>query len=75
MPAARHRPGRVPGIDRVRLAAPAAAVGRADRVRDTGGERLFRYRPGPGPGPDHGNYLLCTECGLSRPVDSGPVED
>ncbi len=46
-------------------------AGRADLVRDTNGERLFRYRPGP----DHRHYLICTECGLSRPVDSGPVED
>ncbi|MEU4932436.1 Fur family transcriptional regulator [Streptomyces yokosukanensis] len=48
-----------------------ADAGRADMVRDTSGERIFRYRPGP----DHRHYLLCTECGLSRPVDSGPVED
>lgn len=48
-----------------------ASVGRADMVRDTSGERLFRYRPGP----EHRHYLICTECGLSRPVDSGPVED
>ncbi|MYT30406.1 MULTISPECIES: Fur family transcriptional regulator [unclassified Streptomyces] len=47
-----------------------AGAGRADVVRDTNGERLFRYRPGP----DHRHYLLCTECGLSQPVDSGPVE-
>ncbi|MER6223427.1 Fur family transcriptional regulator [Streptomyces sp900105755] len=47
-----------------------AEAGRADMVRDTNGERLFRYRPGP----DHRHYLICTECGLSRPVDSGPVE-
>ncbi|MFJ8361880.1 Fur family transcriptional regulator [Streptomyces sp. NPDC093984] len=48
-----------------------ADAGRADLVRDAGGERLFRYRPGP----DHRHYLICTECGLSRPVDSGPIED
>lgn len=48
-----------------------AGAGRADLVRDTGGERLFRYRPGP----DHRHYLICTECGLSRPVDSDPIED
>ncbi|WP_116209978.1 Fur family transcriptional regulator [Streptomyces olivoreticuli] len=47
-----------------------AAADRADVVRDTNGERLFRYRPGP----DHRHYLICTECGLSLPVDSGPVE-
>jgi Fur family ferric uptake transcriptional regulator len=48
-----------------------ADADRADVVRDTNGERLFRYRPGP----EHRHYLICTECGLSRPVDSGPVED
>jgi len=48
-----------------------ASVGRADMVRDTSGERLFRYRPGP----EHRHYLICTECGLSQPVNSGPVED
>ncbi|WP_052229712.1 Fur family transcriptional regulator [Streptomyces sp. CT34] len=48
-----------------------ANAGRADMVRDTNGERLFRYRPGT----DHRHYLICTECGLSRPVDSDPVED
>ncbi|GHE15075.1 Fur family transcriptional regulator [Streptomyces alanosinicus] len=48
-----------------------ADAGRADLVRDPGGERLFRYRPGP----DHRHYLICTECGLNRPVDSGPIED
>lgn len=48
-----------------------AAVGRADMVRDAAGERLFCYRPGS----DHRHYLICTECGLSRPVASGPVED
>ncbi len=48
-----------------------AEAGRADVVRDSNGERLFRYRPGP----DHRHYLICTECGLSMPVESGPVED
>ncbi|MGK4584873.1 Fur family transcriptional regulator [Kitasatospora sp. HPMI-4] len=47
-----------------------AAVGRADVVRDSNGERLFRYRPGT----DHRHYLICRECGLSRPVDAAPVE-
>ncbi|MER7989728.1 Fur family transcriptional regulator [Streptomyces noursei] len=47
-----------------------ADAGRADVVRDTHGERLFRYRPGP----DHRHYLLCTACGLSQPVDAEPVE-
>ncbi len=53
-----------------RTLAALAEAGRADVVRDTKGERLFRYRPGP----DHRHYLLCTECGLSLPVESGPVE-
>ena len=48
-----------------------AVAGRADLIRDAGGERRFRYRPGPA----HRHYLICTECGLSRPVDSGPIED
>ncbi|MFH8385685.1 Fur family transcriptional regulator [Kitasatospora sp. NPDC018058] len=47
-----------------------AAVGRADVVRDTNGERLFRYRPGT----DHRHYLICRRCGLSQPVDSTVVE-
>ncbi|MFF4156710.1 Fur family transcriptional regulator [Streptomyces sp. NPDC001678] len=47
-----------------------AEAGRADIFRDTNGERLFRHRPGP----DHRHYLICTECGLSLPVESGPVE-
>ncbi|MDH6574478.1 transcriptional repressor [Kitasatospora sp. MAP5-34] len=51
------------------LTALAAAV-RADVVRDVNGERLFRYRPDT----DHRHYLICRRCGLSVPVDSGPVE-
>ncbi|MEU4115709.1 Fur family transcriptional regulator [Kitasatospora sp. NPDC028055] len=47
-----------------------AEVGRADVVRDTNGERLFRYRPGA----DHRHYLICRACGLSSPVDSAAVE-
>ncbi|KJS61484.1 Fur family transcriptional regulator [Streptomyces rubellomurinus] len=47
-----------------------AAVGRADVVRDANGERLFRYRPDD----DHRHYLLCRACGISIPVDAGPVE-
>jgi Fur family ferric uptake transcriptional regulator len=54
-----------------RTLAGLAEAGRADMVRDTNGERLFRHRPGP----EHRHYLICTECGLSRPVDSGPVEE
>jgi Fur family ferric uptake transcriptional regulator len=48
-----------------------AEAGRADVVRDSNGERLFRYRPGAG----HRHYLRCCVCGLSIAVDSGPVED
>ncbi|MET8623806.1 Fur family transcriptional regulator [Kitasatospora sp. NPDC004669] len=47
-----------------------AAAGRADVVRDANGERLFRYRPDD----DHRHYLLCRQCGISIPVDAGPVE-
>ncbi|MFF2076160.1 Fur family transcriptional regulator [Kitasatospora sp. NPDC058162] len=47
-----------------------AAVGRADVVRDTNGEKLFRYRPGP----DHRHYLICRQCGASQPVDATAVE-
>ncbi|WP_308191896.1 Fur family transcriptional regulator [Kitasatospora humi] len=45
-------------------------AGRADVVRDANGERLFRYRPDD----DHRHYLLCRQCGISIPVDAGPVE-
>ncbi len=48
-----------------------AGAGRADVVRDSNGERLFRYRPDAG----HRHYLRCSVCGLSVAVDSGPVED
>lgn len=47
-----------------------AGAGRADVVRDVNGERLFRHRAGP----VHHHYLICTECGLSLPVPSEPVE-
>jgi Fur family ferric uptake transcriptional regulator len=47
-----------------------AEAGRADMVRDPGGERLFRYRPGA----NHQHYLICRRCGLSLPVDSAVVE-
>ncbi|MEV5507692.1 transcriptional repressor [Streptomyces orinoci] len=47
-----------------------AEAGRADVFRDTSGERLFRHCPGP----DHRHYPICTERGLSLPVESGPVE-
>jgi Fur family transcriptional regulator, ferric uptake regulator len=47
-----------------------ADAGRADVVREPGGERLFRYRPSR----EHRHYLLCRCCGQGRPVDAGPVE-
>lgn len=47
-----------------------AEAGRADVVRDTNGERLFRYRADG----DHRHYLICRQCGLSLPVDSTVVE-
>ncbi|REK86916.1 transcriptional repressor [Streptomyces inhibens] len=47
-----------------------AEAGRADVVRDMHGERLFRYRPGS----DHRHYLICTECGVSLPLDAVAVE-
>jgi Fur family ferric uptake transcriptional regulator len=47
-----------------------AEAGRADVVRDPGGERLFRYRPSP----QHRHYLLCRVCGTGLPVDSALVE-
>jgi Fur family ferric uptake transcriptional regulator len=48
-----------------------ADAGRADVVRDQGGERLFRHRPSD----EHRHYLLCRSCGQGIPVDAGPVED
>lgn len=47
-----------------------ADAGRADTVRDPGGERLFRYRPSE----EHRHYLLCRHCGLGLPVDASPIE-
>lgn len=53
-----------------RTLAALVEAGRADVVRDRGGERLFRHRPFP----EHQHYLLCRACGLSTPVDSEAVE-
>ncbi|MGW3288668.1 Fur family transcriptional regulator [Streptomyces sp. NPDC001002] len=53
-----------------RTLAALVDAGRADVVRDRGGERLFRHRPFPG----HQHYLLCRVCGLSVLVDSAAVE-
>ncbi|GAB2720122.1 Fur family transcriptional regulator [Kitasatospora kifunensis] len=47
-----------------------AAAGLADVVRDVNGEKLFCYRPDE----DHRHYLICRRCGISVPVDAGPVE-
>ncbi|MEW2517064.1 Fur family transcriptional regulator [Actinacidiphila alni] len=47
-----------------------ADAGRADVVREPGGERLFRYRPSQ----EHRHYLLCRICGLGMPVDAEAVE-
>jgi Fur family ferric uptake transcriptional regulator len=47
-----------------------ADAGRADVVRDPGGERLFRYRPSE----QHQHYLLCRACGLGLPVDATLIE-
>ncbi|WP_328930859.1 MULTISPECIES: Fur family transcriptional regulator [unclassified Streptomyces] len=53
-----------------RTLAALVDAGRADVVRDRGGERLFRHRPFP----VHRHYLLCRACGLSIPVESAAVE-
>ncbi|MFF7079755.1 Fur family transcriptional regulator [Streptomyces lavendulae] len=53
-----------------RTLAALAAAGRADTVRDTNGERLFRYRPDA----DHLHHLICRQCGIGVPVDSDLVE-
>ncbi|WP_442817807.1 Fur family transcriptional regulator [Streptomyces sp. NBC_01591] len=59
--AADGSPADLPTVHRTLTA--VADAGRADLVRDTNGERLFRYRADP----DHRHYLICTECGLSGP--------
>jgi Fur family ferric uptake transcriptional regulator len=53
-----------------RTLAALAAAGRADTVRDPGGERLFRYRPSA----EHRHYLLCRACGLGVPLDAAAIE-
>ncbi|MGV9564120.1 Fur family transcriptional regulator [Streptomyces sp. NPDC003480] len=45
--------------------------GRVDVVRDAAGGRLYRMRPDDG----HRHYLMCRDCGRSRPVDSEVVEE
>jgi Fur family ferric uptake transcriptional regulator len=44
--------------------------GSVDVVRDAAGGRLYRLRPADG----HRHYLICRDCGRSRPVDSEVVE-
>ncbi|GHE15103.1 Fur family transcriptional regulator [Streptomyces alanosinicus] len=47
------------------------ADGSVDVVRDDTGGRLYRLRPADG----HRHYLMCRDCGRSRPVDSEAVEE
>jgi Fur family ferric uptake transcriptional regulator len=47
------------------------ADGGVDVVRDETGGRLYRLRPADG----HRHYLMCRDCGRSRPVDSEVVEE
>ncbi|MFF3511710.1 Fur family transcriptional regulator [Streptomyces sp. NPDC002573] len=47
------------------------ADGGVDVVRDETGRRLYRLRPAEG----HRHYLMCRDCGRSRPVDSEVVEE
>ncbi|MGW5256370.1 Fur family transcriptional regulator [Streptomyces sp. NPDC004012] len=47
------------------------ADGGVDVVRDDSGGRLYRLRPAEG----HRHYLICRDCGHSRPVDSEVVEE
>jgi Fur family ferric uptake transcriptional regulator len=54
-----------------RALAALAESGRADTVRDAGGERLYRHRAGS----EHCHYLICRRCGRSEPVDTAVVED
>ncbi|MFC4035972.1 Fur family transcriptional regulator [Streptomyces polygonati] len=53
-----------------RTLAAFSEAGLADVVRDTNGERLFRFRPSG----NHQHYLLCRHCGFSDPVESSAVE-
>lgn len=54
-----------------RALAALAETDRADTVRDPGGERLYRHRPGA----EHRHYLICRRCGTSEPVETAVVED
>jgi Fur family ferric uptake transcriptional regulator len=47
------------------------ADGGVDVVREETGGRLYRLRPADG----HRHYLMCRDCGRSRPVDSEAVEE
>ncbi|WP_217624282.1 Fur family transcriptional regulator [Streptomyces sp. TRM64462] len=44
--------------------------GRLDTVRDTDGERLYRWRSPSG----HRHYLICRRCSRSQAVDTDAVE-
>ncbi|MFF4864466.1 Fur family transcriptional regulator [Streptomyces sp. NPDC001231] len=62
------------GVDVVRDERSAAgANGGTSRARRATGEggRLYRLRPADG----HRHYLMCRDCGRSRPVDSEVVEE
>ena len=54
-----------------RALAALADTGRADTVRESSGERLYRHRPDH----QHRHYLICRSCGQSEPIDSSLVED
>ncbi|MGN5380811.1 Fur family transcriptional regulator [Streptomyces lasalocidi] len=63
--------GHVIGLTTVYRALHELEVGGGvDVVRDAGGGRLYRLRPDDG----HRHYLMCRDCGRSRPVDSEVVE-
>ncbi|MEV0175895.1 Fur family transcriptional regulator [Streptomyces sp. NPDC050803] len=47
------------------------AEGGVDVVREEAGGRLYRLCPADG----HRHYLMCRDCGRSRPVDSEVVEE
>jgi Fur family transcriptional regulator, ferric uptake regulator len=48
-----------------------ADLGRLDCVREPGGERLYRHRPGS----QHRHYLTCRHCGLTLVVDATVIEE
>jgi Fur family ferric uptake transcriptional regulator len=46
-------------------------AGRADVVRDTVGEKLYRCRPEA----EHRHYLICRRCRRDEPLDTDVVEE